>query len=300
MILASDQEDPILTVWQYGLGKTIAWNSDISGKWSANYIGWSDNIKLWQNMINWTIEKYENEDLTAEIQQQGGKGIINVAADKETEQLDTTAVVVSPDMSSQEISLYPTVPGQYSGSFDIKDQGAYLVKVLQKKNGEAIGSASTGISIQYSPEYRLDQKNDNVARLAKEAGAIYIEKPEDVYKGKIKDIFGVVDITPFLLILALLVFLADIALRRLNLPLNKLEEKLVALKSRLIPEKKKPAMLTMKPKREIKHEPMKAAEPAAQIEQPKVKPEKPKEKQAPKSESLDTSALLKKKKSRDM
>lgn len=300
MLLASDQEDPILTVWQYGLGKTIAWNSDISGKWSANYVSWSDNIKLWQNMINWTIEKYESDDLTAEVQQQGGKGVINVTADGETEQLETTAVVVSPDMGSQEIALYPTVPGQYSGSFDIKDQGAYLIKILQKKNGETVGAASSGISIQYSPEYRLDQKNDNVARLAKEAGAIYIEKPEDVYKGKIKDIFGVVDITPFLLILALIVFLIDIALRRLNLPLNKLEEKFALLKLRLKPEKKKSAMLTIKPKRETKPESFKTAEPVIPEDKPKDKTAKPKEKQVPKSDSLDTAALLKKKKSRDM
>ncbi|MDF2521230.1 MAG: putative rane protein [Clostridia bacterium] len=297
MLLASDQEDPILTVWQYGLGKTIAWNSDISGKWSANYVSWSDNIKLWQNMINWTIEKYESDNLAAEVIQQGGKGVINVTAEGEVEQLETTAVVVAPDMGNEEIPLYPTVPGQYSGSFDIKDQGAYLIKILQKKNGETVGAASTGISIQYSPEYKLDQKSDNVERLAKEVGAIYIEKPEDVYKGKIKDIFGVVDITPFLLILAILVFLIDIALRRLNLPLNKLEDKLLLLKSKLFPEKKKPSMHTIKPKKEVKQEAVKAPEPKEQTEQPKAKAAKPKE--PPKADSLDTSALLKKKKNRE-
>ncbi|MGB7605225.1 MAG: VWA domain-containing protein [Lutisporaceae bacterium] len=298
VLLASDQDDPILTVWQYGLGKTIAWNSDISGKWSANYVSWSENIKLWQNMINWTIEKYESEDLTAEVVQQGGKGIINVAANNETEQMETTAIVVSPEMGNQEIVLYPTVPGQYSGSFEIKDQGAYLIKVLQKKNGETVGAASTGISIQYSPEYRLDQKNDNVERLAKEVGAIYIEKPEDVYKGKMEDIFGAVDITPFLLILALIIFLIDIALRRLNLPLNKLEDKLVLIRSKLIPEKKKPALLTIKPKKEKKPELVKVVETEVQTEQ--AKSSKPKEKQVPKAESLDTSGLLKKKKNRDL
>ena len=31
VILESDKEDPILTVWQYGLGRSAAWNSDGSG-----------------------------------------------------------------------------------------------------------------------------------------------------------------------------------------------------------------------------------------------------------------------------
>ena len=292
VLLASDQEDPILTVWQYGLGKTIAWNSDISGKWSANYVSWSNNIKLWQNMINWTIEKYESDDLIAEVVQEGGKGIISVKTENELEQLETTAVIVSPDMTNQEIALYPTVPGQYTGDFNIKSQGAYLIKVLQKKNGETVGAASTGVSIQYSPEYRLDQKKDNVERLAKETGAVYIEKPEDVYKGKMEDIFGVVDITPFLLILAIIIFLMDIALRRLNLPLNKVEDKLVQLKARYMPKKKKSVMYTIKPKEEKKPEPI---NPPVQQEVA----EAPKTEVKPKAENLDTSALLNKKKNRD-
>jgi hypothetical protein len=249
-------------------------------------------------MINWTIEKYESDNLTAEVVQEGGKAVISVKAENENEQLETTALIVSPDMTNQEVALYPTVPGQYSGDFDIKNQGAYLIKVLQKKNGETIGAASTGVSIQYSPEYRLDQKNDNIERLAKETGAIYIEKPEDVYKGKMEDILGVVDITPFLLIMAILLFLIDIALRRLNLPLNKVEEKLAQIKAKYFVKKKKPVMHTIKAKEKRNQE----------VEKPPVQQQtddnqkaitKPKQKDKPKEESLDTSALLKNKKNRD-
>jgi Mg-chelatase subunit ChlD len=298
MLLASDQEDPILTVWQYGLGKTVAWNSDIVGKWSANYIGWGGNMKLWQNMINWTVEKYESDSLIAEVIQQGSKGVINVRTEGEVEQVETTAVVVSPDMTNQEIALYPTVPGQYSGDFDIKSQGAYMIKVLQKKAGETIGAASTGISIQYSPEYKLDQKSDNVERLAKETGAIYIEKPEDVYKGKMEDIFGVVDIIPFLLIMAIILFLIDIALRRLNLPLSKVEEKLEQFKTRYFVKRKKLIMHTIKAKEEIKHKPEKVQVQQQTADEQNVKVNRI-YKEKTKSESLDTSALLKKKKNRE-
>ncbi len=300
MLLASDQEDPILTVWQYGLGKTIAWNSDISGKWSANYVGWQKNITLWQNMINWTIEKYEDENMTAEVLQEGGKGVINVKTENQGEQLDTRAVVVYPDMTNQEIPLYPTVPGEYSGAFDIKSQGSYLVKIVQNQNGETVGTSSTGLSVQYSPEYRLDPKSDNVERLVKEAGGIYIQKPEDVYKGKLEDIWGVVDITPFLLILAILLFLIDIALRRLNLPLDKLEEQLGRLKARFAVKKKKPVMHTIKPKAEKPQVPEgPAAKQAAKEDTSGHVKAKPKQKEKPKEESLDTSALLNKKKNRD-
>ncbi len=42
MILQSDKEDPILAIWNYYLGKVIVWTSDLSGKWSSDWIKWSE------------------------------------------------------------------------------------------------------------------------------------------------------------------------------------------------------------------------------------------------------------------
>ena len=35
--LMSDTKDPILTTWQYGLGKTVAFNSDGENKWTGKF-----------------------------------------------------------------------------------------------------------------------------------------------------------------------------------------------------------------------------------------------------------------------
>jgi Mg-chelatase subunit ChlD len=292
VILASDQEDPILTVWQYGLGKTAAWNSDINGKWSRNYVGWENNIKLWQNLINWTIEKYQEDDITVETEVQGSKGIVTLNNKADKSEFETKAIIVSPDLESREIELYPIAPGQYSGDFEITGTGAYIIKALQKKDGETVNAASTGISVQYSPEYRIQPQSGYLDRLIKEAGGMLINTPEDVYKGEIKDIFGAVDLTPTLLIAALILFMLDIALRRLNLPLAAVEEKLLAARAKLIPKGQK----SVKIKRqfntvdEIPKPVEKKIQPQPEIE---AKPEKAK------TENLDTSALLKKKRGRE-
>ena len=39
VLLESDREDPILTVWQYGLGRSAAWNSDGTNEWTGNFAG---------------------------------------------------------------------------------------------------------------------------------------------------------------------------------------------------------------------------------------------------------------------
>lgn len=301
VVLASDQEDPILTVWQYGLGKTAAWNSDINGKWSRNYVGWDNNIKLWQNLINWTIEKYREDDITVETEVQGGRGIITLNNKGDKGEYETKAAIVTPSLGSSEITLYPVAPGQYRGDFEITETGAYIIKALQQKDGETINAAGTGISVQYSPEYRIQPGSGYLDRLIKEAGGTVISSPEDVYKGEIKDIFGAVDITPTLLILALILYMLDIALRRLNLPLATVEEKLSTAKAKLIPQVKRPA----KVKRSISTmgEVPKTAEKKVQMPPQATGKQQAKAKEAKqekaKTENLDTSTLLKKKKSRE-
>ncbi len=295
VVLASDQDDPILTVWQYGLGKTAAWNSDINGKWSRNYVGWDNTIKLWQNLINWTIEKYQEDDITVETEVQGGKGIVTLNNKVDKGEFETKATIVSPSLESREVALYPVAPGQYSGDFEITETGTYIIKALQQKAGETVNAASTGISVQYSPEYRIQPPSGYLERLIKEAEGTLINAPEDVYKGKIKDIFGAIGLTPMLLIMALILFMLEIALRRLNLPLAVLEDKLSAIRLKLVPKRKKPAKIKIS--QSTMSEAVKAAENKAL---PQQKAEEKAESKAEKSkaENLDTSALLKKKKNR--
>lgn len=40
--VVSEKEDPILAEWQYGLGKTIAYTSDTSGKWAGDWARWNE------------------------------------------------------------------------------------------------------------------------------------------------------------------------------------------------------------------------------------------------------------------
>lgn len=301
VVLASDQDDPILTVWQYGLGKTAAWNSDINGKWSRNYVGWDNNIKLWQNLINWTIEKYQEDDITVETEVQGGKGVVTLNNKVDKGEFETKATIVSPSLESREVTLYPVAPGQYRGDFEITETGSYIIKALQQKDGETVNAASTGISVQYSPEYKIQPDSGYLDRLIKEAGGTLINTPEDVYKGKIKDIFGAVDLTPVLLIMALVLFMFDIALRRLNLPLAAFEEKLSAVKTRFVPQFKKPVKkkgsLTGMGEAAKPTENKVQSQSKAEV-RPEVKVKEPKQ-EKPKAENLDTSALLKKKKNRE-
>jgi len=225
VLIKSDEEDPILTVWQYGLGKTVAWNSDLSGKWSANYISWANNLKLWQNIINFTLENYDNENVSMQVSAQGGKATIVFIDKKNQDELDTSAVVVSPSGENVKVKLYPTAPGEYTGSVDLKESGVYMINGKQEKNGETINAISTGYAMQYSPEYKINSEAGNkFDRLVTEIGGSIIKSPEEALKGEIPANKGQRDLVPYLLALALILLIFDIALRRLNISLYKIKE----------------------------------------------------------------------------
>ena len=223
VVLKSDEDDPILTVWQYGLGKAVAWNSDVSGKWNANYIPWNKNLKLWQNIINFTVENYDNENASIEITQQGSKATVSLKNKNIENELNSVATVVSPSGESFETRLNPVAPGQYSGTFDIKEDGVYMVSGKQELNGELVNAVKQGYAVQYSPEYKINN-SDNLEKLVAGVGGKVITQPGEVYTGDLEYKRGQRELTSYLISIFLILFMLDIALRRLSLNKNKLQQ----------------------------------------------------------------------------
>ena len=300
MVLESDEGDPILTLWQYGLGKTAAWNSDMTGIWSANYVNWENNLTLWNNLINWTIENYEGQDLEVDTSIEGGYGQIKAKQTDNNEEFATKAVITTPSLKTMEIDLAAEAPRQYKGDFRLDEIGTYLIKAVQSKEGEIQRTVGTGLSVPYSPEYSIKAKTDKLDRLVNEAGGKYIKEPKEVYEGPIADVTGRRDLTSPLLLLALLLFLADIAIRRLNLPLEKFARFFGEVADIIkIKGKESKAMVSEKDiKAEQKTDTINEKQSQFEKGEKQTKADTKKEEKKATSETLDTSALLKRKKKR--
>ena len=47
-VLVSARDDPLLAQWQYGLGRSVAWTSDSTGRWAKNWVGWAGLLEVLQ------------------------------------------------------------------------------------------------------------------------------------------------------------------------------------------------------------------------------------------------------------
>src|SRR6185369_16975193 len=54
-ILVTARDAPLLAQWQYGLGRSVAWTSDSTGRWAKNWLAWPDFGKFFSQLVGWTF-----------------------------------------------------------------------------------------------------------------------------------------------------------------------------------------------------------------------------------------------------
>jgi uncharacterized membrane protein len=55
VLLTGNFQDPLLSIWQVGLGHTAAWMGDVGESWLPNFENWDDLGKFWYQVIQYTL-----------------------------------------------------------------------------------------------------------------------------------------------------------------------------------------------------------------------------------------------------
>ncbi len=142
--LWTDKGDPLLAHWQYGLGRAVAFKSDAKSKWATLWLNWDRYRQFWSQIGQWSLRRLENADFTTEVTVDKGEGLINVEAldgqGNYQNFLNLQTVVVSPKGDRQTVRLEQTGPGHYEAHFPTKEVGAYLLNLMDLKDGEVAAS----------------------------------------------------------------------------------------------------------------------------------------------------------------
>jgi hypothetical protein len=182
----------------------------------------------------------------------------------------------------------------------------YNINVRRSDDGTIQGAFTTASVVQYSDEYRFDI-TDKTFRTFVDNYGFYLTPEDNIWKKLEVSTAGSIDLTNFFIILAMILFLADIAGRRFGWEPARRGLKSAGRKQKLQPEvlpEGVPAGETAAPG----HMPaqgaplMNTGAPGAPQMSAGVKANKgkaSKKKEEPASDTLDTSALLKKKRERN-
>jgi len=215
-LLQSFQRDPILAYWQYGLGKTVAWTSDVSGEWSSEYSNWDKTTLLWHNIIKLVSEDNGMAGTNATVEQKGNKALVTYTTEEYSANTKVIATVYDEDGNPIEVELDAVKPGVYETMIDTKDTGIYTINVQQRENDDIISSINTAAIMQYSLEYRFYPDNTLLEEFAASCGGVFVENPDEVFKIRPEYVKARFNLWIPLLIVSALIFLYDIAVRRFH------------------------------------------------------------------------------------
>ncbi|MFC1715177.1 VWA domain-containing protein, partial [Candidatus Poribacteria bacterium] len=233
--ITSDTGDPILAGWQYGLGRALAFTSDTRPKWAVQWLRWENFSKFWSQAIGWSLAASSGE-FHASANIVGNMGSISVDAMDSNGRfrnfLDFQANVVGPNLTRENITLQQSGPGRYEATFDAGQMGTYLVHVSEMKDGKALNSQNTGAVASYSPEYKDIQPNLPLLRsLAAATGGRFNPEPADIATHGEAGVWKLQTLWRLLVLLAILLFFLDVALRRIAVS----REQLSRLRARIRP-----------------------------------------------------------------
>ena len=223
--LVTDKGDPLLAHWQYGLGRSVAFTSDARAKWGKGWVGWSKYRQFWSQAVQWSLRKIESSDFVTDVTVDQGEGRLRVEAlDKQgnfRNFLNLEAAVVSPKGEKQTVRLNQTGPGHYEGLFKSLEVGAYLINLLERKEGNVIASQVLGASVNYSPEFAAIEPNIPLLRRIAEAGGgrvLDLRKPlEGPFSHDRMTTRQPLPLFDWLMRLAILLFPIDVAVRRVQI-----------------------------------------------------------------------------------
>jgi uncharacterized membrane protein len=223
--LWTDKGDPLLAHWQYGLGRAVAFTSDAKSRWGKIWLNWEKYRQFWSQIAQWSLRRLENADFTTEVAVDKGQGLINVEALDEQGNyrnfLNLQTVVVSPKGEKQTVKLEQTGPGHYEAKFPTKEVGAYLLNLMDMKEGQVRGSQVVGASVNYSPEFTSSEPNYNLLRrITETAGgkALELNTPAlNTFEHDRRRTFQPRDLWEWLLELAILLFIVDVGVRRIQI-----------------------------------------------------------------------------------
>lgn len=239
-------EDPIVAQWQHGLGRSIAFTSDATARWSAGWLSWEQYRAFWEQHVRWAMRPSGSANVALTTETRGDTTrVIATALDGEGEPLNFARFVgrVSRrESEAQEITLQQTGNGRYEGAFSSRDAGAYLISLrydLPTAEGRVGDRGTVQAAVMRSDAEEHRHLSDNAALLVQVAamtgGRVLDPDPvrADVFsRDKLTKPVAVTPVWMAVALAAMGAFLMDVAVRRVRIDVKAMRDGMASVLDR--------------------------------------------------------------------
>jgi Mg-chelatase subunit ChlD len=246
MPLYTHRGEPLLAHWNYGLGRSVAWTSDLKGGWAADWVSWDEFPSFAAQLTGWVLPLPEEGKLEVETNLAGQQLHLTVASRDEQGRpqdfLSGQAHLVGPNLEVLTTTLFQVGPGRYRAEANLPATGAYLMQIQLVAPDGQVYRRQSGVVVPYSPEYRaLAPDTDLMGELTYLGGGSLLTDPAPAFAHTLPPARVVRDWRTGLLLVAALLLPVDVAARRLRLSWGEIRPFLGQLRERL-PRRRQPAL----------------------------------------------------------
>ncbi len=236
-LLAVEGGAPLLARWRQGLGWVLAWSSDLSPRWSRDWLRWPRFGQLFGQLVREHLRSTDARVLPLAVALDGERATVTVDALTPDERFDgglvstLTVTGPAPRRETREVPLLQTAPGRYSASLQVPELGTYGLSALHRRAGpdgalipvaRSAGRIDRPYPLEYAPAANPSPGNAtpaheaSLAALAVVGGGLANPTLEQLL-GSERSVETVEPLWPWLTLGALGVFLLDVLVRRVRL-----------------------------------------------------------------------------------
>jgi uncharacterized membrane protein/uncharacterized protein YegL len=217
--LVTERGEPLLATWRYGLGQAGAFTSDARNRWAVEWLKWEGYGKFWAQLTRRLMRGRALRNFPAEIQREGDgfRLVVNAVDERGHFLADVTGEVSvrDPQGRQKSVALARTAPGRFDGWWAAPEKGGHHAQIVFKQHGEVVDRQALSASVGYPEEFLLRPPDEAKLRaIAQRTGGTFNPQPADILRDDRRTAPLERELWPWLVGLALLLFVADVAAKR--------------------------------------------------------------------------------------
>jgi len=233
--MRGQENDPIATMWQHDLGRSVAFTSDVSTKWAASWVAWPGFNQFWQQHVRWAMRPSGSANIRVTTENRGDQTLISIdALDQNGERLNFAQFqgrLARPDGKGDDVQVQQVGPGRYEARVPTEQAGTYLLGLRYSARDVAAdgtmgpmieGTVQAAVTRPFADEFRALKDNAPLLRQIAEmtGGRVLPANPVNAELWSREGLTMPVATTPVWLTLATVclgLFLVDVGIRRVRI-----------------------------------------------------------------------------------
>ncbi len=234
MLTDDENKSAVLATWQAGLGRSMAFMGEVSGKYSGDLAKWNRAGELYGSMARWLVgsESAMGDQASAVQELKGNVAVVRVYLDPErpatlvtnrpyvtvlsSRGMEGQTAGVVGEMGEGRVAMRYVTPDMLEAQVPIRGDETLLATAVVPGVGSA---AMPPVCLAYSPEFApldADPGRDVLGRVAQITGGMERSQVDDLWKS-VPRVGRYIAMSPWLFCLAVMLFLLEVLERRTGL-----------------------------------------------------------------------------------